>query len=117
MHLRIRSSVRRLVSAAGVAAAIAVGAAPALAGGSVTNPVRVPDNPLAGSPTCLALIANEKSALPNSQNRSTRVPSGSTTICESIAPFGRSGFRPLWVMAQPIALAGPTDAFSSTVGS
>jgi hypothetical protein len=36
---------------------------------------------------------------------------------ESIAPFGTSGFRPLWVMAQPIALAGPTDAFSSTVGS
>jgi hypothetical protein len=57
-----------LVSAAGVAAAIAVGAAPALAGGSVTNPVQVPDNPLAGSPTCAALIANEKSALPNSQN-------------------------------------------------
>lgn len=34
---------------------------------------------------------------------------------ESIAPNGAGGFRPLWVMAQPKATNGPTDAFSSTV--
>jgi hypothetical protein len=35
----------------------------------------------------------------------------------SVAPNGTSGFRPLWVMAQPQATTGPTDAFSSTVSS
>lgn len=67
MHSHIRTAVRRLVSAAGIATAFALGVTPALAGVTVTAPVNVPDNPLAGNPTCASLIAQEKAALPHAQ--------------------------------------------------
>jgi hypothetical protein len=66
MYTRLRSSIRRLIPLAGVGVALAVGLTPVLA--DVTNPVQVPDQPLARNATCAALIAQELAALPRSHN-------------------------------------------------